>query len=56
MVEIHQQNVFMIGTVGEVRQLVIASNRLRNVPENVLHDNVTRATGNAVSAQFFIRE
>lgn len=55
IVEIHKENIWRIGTLGEFPALVITSNRMGNVPEGLYIDNTTRAKGLAQPAQFFLR-
>lgn len=55
-VNLHIKNIWAIGTVGEIRQLVVVKNNLRNVPEELICANPQQTPGNAQTAQFFIKQ
>jgi peptide/nickel transport system substrate-binding protein len=48
------QNIWAIGTVGEVPQPVVVNNRLKNVPETRLWGTAVEAPRTATQEQFFI--
>ncbi|MCK4418241.1 ABC transporter substrate-binding protein, partial [Candidatus Aerophobetes bacterium] len=55
-VNLHIKNIWAIGTVGEIRQLVVVKNNFRNVPEELVSANPQQTPGNAQTAQFFIKQ
>ena len=54
--EVHKENVWMIGTVGELPQPVIAKNNLRNVPDGFTYDGALRSQRIAQLPQFFFKK
>jgi peptide/nickel transport system substrate-binding protein len=56
MVRLHIKNIWLIGTVGETPDLVIAKNYVRNVPEELLADGTFDTPRNAEPQQFFIKQ
>lgn len=46
ILELHAENVWMIGTVGMVPQVGIAKNNLRNIPDEAIYGTVTASPGN----------
>ncbi|HRU32772.1 MAG TPA: ABC transporter substrate-binding protein [bacterium] len=53
---IHKKNLWMIGTVGELPQILIVKNNFRNVPEGLISDDSLFSPANAHPEQFFIKE
>ena len=56
IVKLHTDNIWTIGTVGEIPAIHIAKNNLRNVPEGLVSSDVMRTPGNAEPWQFFFKE
>lgn len=56
IVKLHTENIWTIGTVGEIPAIHIAKNNLRNVPEGLVSSDVLRTPGNAEPWQFFFKE
>ncbi len=56
MVELHMKNIWLIGTVGETPDIVIAKNYVRNVPEELIADGTFDTPRNAEPQQFFIKK
>ena len=55
--ELHQKNCWVIGTVGETPQLIVAKNDLRNIPQKALWDWIIgRYFGHTQIEQFFLRQ
>lgn len=52
---IHKKNLWMIGTVGELPQLIIVKNNFKNVPEGLVWDHPLYSPANAFPEQFFIK-
>lgn len=46
IIELNRKNLWVIGTIGEVPTLVIASDRMRNVPEVAVYGWIFRSPGN----------
>jgi peptide/nickel transport system substrate-binding protein len=55
IVKLHTENLWTIGTVGEVPAIHIVKNNLRNVPEGLVSSDVMRTPGNAEPWQFFFK-
>ena len=53
--DLHAENVWIIGTVGETMQPVVVKNNFRNVPTELIRDDPLRSPGNAEPAQFFFK-
>jgi peptide/nickel transport system substrate-binding protein len=56
IVELHARNVWVIGVAGISPQLVLVSNRLRNVPDGLYYCDELRSFGVANASTFFIRK
>jgi len=56
MMEVHKENIWMIGTVGEFPQPGIARNNLGNVPDGFPWISVLRDQGIVQIPQFFFKE
>lgn len=54
VVEFHTENLFLIGTVGELPVPVVVHNRLRNVPTTWVWTELDRSPGNAIPQQFYL--
>jgi hypothetical protein len=55
--ELHEKNCWVIGTVGETPQLIVAKNDMRNVQEKALWDWIIgKYFGHAQIEQFFLRQ
>jgi len=46
IIELNRKNLWVIGTIGEVPTLVLASDRMRNVPEVAVYGWIFRSPGN----------
>jgi peptide/nickel transport system substrate-binding protein len=55
-IDLHAENVWLIGTAGNLPKPIIVSNRMRNVPDNLVFDNSLGCPRNADNEMFFIRE
>jgi len=53
IIALHRKNIWIIGTVGGIPQLVIVNNKLRNVPDGILWDDPFRSELNSFPEQFF---
>ncbi|NMB46255.1 MAG: ABC transporter substrate-binding protein [Firmicutes bacterium] len=53
IIDLHADNIWMIGIVGLVPQPVIVKNNLRNVPEKAVYDTVLRSPSNTCPEQYF---
>jgi len=53
IVEIHRNNIWYIGTVGEHPRLAVVNNNLRNVPEDLLCETILSHPSNAYPEQFY---
>ncbi len=56
IIALHRKNIWIIGTVGGVPQLVIAKNNLRNVKDGLLWDDPFRSELNSFPEQFFFKQ
>jgi peptide/nickel transport system substrate-binding protein len=56
MINIHKDNVWVIGLYGEDPKIYIVSNKMHNVPEGLMNDDSLREPGLAQPAQFFYSE
>ena len=56
ILEIHADQVYVIGTVGMVPDIGVVKNNFRNVPENAVSDYTVHTPGNAQPSQYFIRQ
>lgn len=56
MINIHKENVWVIGLYGEDPKIYIVSNNMHNVPEGLINDDSLREPGLAQPAQFFFSE
>ena len=56
IIALHRKNIWIIGTVGGIPQLVIVNNKLRNVPDGILWDDPFRSELNSFPEQFFFRQ
>jgi len=52
---LHAENIWLIGTVGEVPTPVVVKNNFRNVPEKLVTDTTLLSPRNAYPEQFFIK-
>ncbi|TLS50692.1 ABC transporter substrate-binding protein [Paenibacillus antri] len=55
IVKIHQKNQWVIGYAGPTPNLIVASNKIRNVPTDLIWADEFRSLGHAHPAQFFIQ-
>jgi len=53
IVDLHKKNIWIIGTVGGRPSIGIVKNNLRNVPKDLINDDLLRAQGNAKMMQFY---
>ena len=53
--EMHAENLWMIGSLGELPQVVLVHRRAGNVPRNVVADWVFKTPGNAHPEQFYCK-
>jgi peptide/nickel transport system substrate-binding protein len=53
--KLHQKNQWVIGYAGPTPTLVIASNKLGNVPKNLVNSDEFRGIGHAHPSQFYIK-
>jgi len=56
IINLHKKNIWMIGIVGEVPQLIVAKNNFRNIPDGLLWDDNIRSPKNARPEQFFFKK
>lgn len=56
MVQIHKENVWVIGLNGEDAMFYIVNKKMGNVPEGLLDDDAIRNEGIAQPAQFFYKQ
>ncbi|MCB0131870.1 MAG: ABC transporter substrate-binding protein, partial [Caldilineaceae bacterium] len=56
MINVHKENIFVIGTLGETPSIYIVSNKMHNVPAGLVDDDALRGPGIAQPAQFFMTE
>jgi len=54
--DVHMENQWRLGTVGEGRALLIVKNNFRNVPSGLVWDDVERNIRLAQPAQFFFKK
>jgi len=48
IIDIHKEQLYMIGTVGDLPAVAVCKNGLMNVPQNVYFDDPLRTPGNAL--------
>jgi peptide/nickel transport system substrate-binding protein len=53
MINIHKENVWVIGFVGERPSLYVVSNNIHNFPDGLIQENSLRDIGLAQPAQFY---
>ncbi|PMQ01073.1 MAG: peptide ABC transporter substrate-binding protein [Dictyoglomus sp. NZ13-RE01] len=56
LVSLHKKNIWIIGTVGALPQLVIVNNKMRNVPDGLIWDDPLRSELNSYPEQFFFKQ
>ena len=56
IINLHKENVWVIGLVGEQPRLYIVSNTMRNFPPGLIGDDALRDFGLAQPAQLFFKE
>lgn len=56
IIALHRKNIWIIGTVGGLPQLVIVKNNLRNVRDGILWDDPFRSELNSFPEQFFFKQ
>jgi peptide/nickel transport system substrate-binding protein len=56
ILEIQAENLYFIGTVGELPHVFIVKNNFRNVPDGLPSDWIFKSPGNGHPEQFFIRQ
>lgn len=56
MINIHKENIWVIGLYGEDPKIYIVSNRMHNVPDGLINDDTLREPGLGQPAQFFFSE
>ncbi len=56
IINLHKENIWMIGTVGELPQPVVVKNNVRNVPDDVVWDDSLRTPKNSRPEQFFFKK
>ncbi|MGC9001591.1 MAG: ABC transporter substrate-binding protein [Dictyoglomus sp.] len=56
IIALHRKNIWIIGTVGGIPQLVIVNNKLRNVPDGILWDDPYISELNSFPEQFFFKQ
>ncbi len=56
IINLHKKNIWMIGLVGEVPQLIVVKNNFRNIPDGLLWDDNIRSPKNARPEQFFFKK
>lgn len=54
--DIHREQLYMIGTVGELPQPFVVKNNFRNVPDGLVWDDLLQSPANAYPEQFFIKQ
>jgi len=52
---LNAENLWVIGTVGDLPQIVIVKNNFRNVPENAIQDYLQLSPGNTFPEQYFFK-
>ncbi len=55
IIDLHKKNIWMIGTVGEQPQLAIVKDNFRNLPEELVFDEILRYERVAHPCHFFIK-
>jgi len=55
MITLHRKNIWIIGTVGGLPQLVVVKNNLKNVPDGIIWDDPVRSELNSFPEQFFFK-
>jgi len=55
MIALHRKNIWIIGTVGALPQIVVVKNNFKNVPEDLISDAPLFTPLNAFPEQFFIK-
>lgn len=56
IVTVHKENVWIIGTVGETPAVLIVSNKMHNVPDNLISDESFREEGLGQPAQYWLEK
>jgi peptide/nickel transport system substrate-binding protein len=56
ILNIHKNQLYMIGTVGELPQPLVVKNYFRNVPDGFIWDDMLQSPANAYPEQFFIKK
>jgi len=54
--KLHMKNQWVIGYAGPTPMLLVASNKLRNIPEGLVWADEYRTVGHAHPAQFFLKQ
>ncbi|ULL15209.1 ABC transporter substrate-binding protein [Paenibacillus sp. H1-7] len=55
IVKLHQKNQWIIGYAGPTPKLIVASNKMHNVPKDLIHSDEFRSLGHGHPSQFFIK-
>ncbi len=55
IMRLNAENLWVIGTVGDLPQIVIVKNNFRNVPENAIQDYLQLSPGNTFPEQYFFK-
>ncbi|MDF2645829.1 MAG: extracellular solute-binding protein family 5 [Paenibacillus sp.] len=55
IIKLHQKNQWMIGYAGPTPTLVVASNKMGNVPKDLVHADEFRSLGHGHPSQFYIK-
>ena len=56
IIELHKKNLWMVGTVGALPQVIVVKNNFRNVPEGLIWDDPLRSPKNFRPEQFFFKQ
>jgi len=56
IIELNRKNLWVIGTIGEVPTIVIASDRMRNVPEVAVYGWIFRSPGNTAPECYALQD
>ncbi len=56
IIELNRQNLWVIGTIGDIPQIFVVQNRFRNVPEVAVASWVVRSPGNTAPECYAIAE
>ncbi|WP_246315114.1 ABC transporter substrate-binding protein [Paenibacillus foliorum] len=56
IIKIHQKNQWVIGYTGPTPKLIVASNKVRNVPKDLIFADEFRSIGHGHPSQFFIKQ